>query len=92
MGDQKTRELIMAETGHPKKYKALGRKVKPWDEAKWKEVRSDIVYRATQMKFNQNETLKQTLLATKETIIAEASPFDKIWGIGLSSTDPRCQD
>ena len=92
MGDQKTRELIMAETGHPKKYRALGRKVKPWDEAKWKESRTEIVYRASQMKFSQNEKLKQTLLATKDSVIAEASPFDRIWGIGLKSSDTRCQD
>ena len=38
-------------------------------------------------KFSQNENLKQFLLSTKNKILAEASPYDKIWGIGMNAND-----
>ena len=34
-------------------------------------------------KFSQNPNLKEFLLSTGDALIAEASPYDKIWGIGL---------
>ena len=43
-------------------------------------------------KFTQNEELKTQLLATAGTTLVEASPYDKIWGIGLAATDPRAED
>ena len=38
---------------------------------------------------NQNEYLKQELLKTEGKYIVESSPVDTIWGIGISSDDPR---
>lgn len=35
-------------------------------------------------KFSQNKEIKQFLLATNERVLVEASPVDKIWGIGLA--------
>jgi ribA/ribD-fused uncharacterized protein len=32
------------------------------------------------------------LLATGDSIIAEASPYDQVWGIGLSEEDPLAQN
>ena len=37
--------------------------------------------------FTQNMYLKRRLLATEGRVLAEASPYDDIWGIGL-----RCSD
>ena len=34
-------------------------------------------------KFGQNPKLKEFLLSTGDSILVEASPYDKIWGIGL---------
>ena len=65
MGDQATRDLILAWTGKPVKYQELGGRVKPWNQALWVKMRYDIVLRATRMKFSQNEALKQKLLATQ---------------------------
>jgi len=36
--------------------------------------------------------LRAFLCSTQGLFIAEASPHDAIWGIGLSADDPRAQD
>lgn len=38
----------------------------------------------TVLKFRQNPDLRSKLDATGDKIIVEASPLDKIWGIGLA--------
>ena len=67
----------------PKEQKALGRKVKGFTEAVWQANMFDIVYKANLAKFSQNADMKAALLATEDRLLAEASPLDKIWGIGL---------
>eukprot|EP00026_Physarum_polycephalum_P018417 Phypoly_transcript_19995.p1 GENE.Phypoly_transcript_19995~~Phypoly_transcript_19995.p1 ORF type:complete len:211 (+),score=33.61 Phypoly_transcript_19995:48-635(+) len=74
------------------KIKALGREVKNFDSKVWDEKRFDIVYQANVEKFKQNKEIADTLLSTKDWILAEASPSDKIWGIGLSPNDPDVQN
>ena len=44
------------------------------------------------LQFRQNEPLKKKLLETAGQTLVEASPTDKIWGIGLSQDDPRASD
>jgi ribA/ribD-fused uncharacterized protein len=39
-------------------------------------------------KFQQNLTLREFLLDTGDRILVEASPVDKIWGIGLAADHP----
>ena len=41
------------------------------------------------MRFQQNVTLKQRLLETGDSIIAECAVRDTIWGIGLSMKDTK---
>lgn len=43
-------------------------------------------------KFSQNESLRLTLFRTHGMFLAEASARDKLWGIGLSVSDKRCDD
>ena len=76
----------------PRDQKALGKLVKNFDESIWKECREKIVFDGNLAKFTQNPKLKQYLLNTKNAIICEASPYDKIWGIGLAENDPRVHD
>jgi ribA/ribD-fused uncharacterized protein len=74
-------------TTEPRKQKALGRKVRGYDEEVWVANRERIVKDAVRAKFTQNRAIRDELLATRGTL-AEASPGDKIWGIGMSEDDP----
>lgn len=76
----------------PAEAKMLGRKVKGFDEQRWLEKRSEIVVEGNLHKFSQHEELKAFLLNTKDRVLVEASPVDRIWGIGLSSDDERSQN
>lgn len=62
----------------------VGRQVKDFDQIEWDENKFDIVVRGNYLKFTQNKMLMKRLLETKNKIIVEAAPRDKIWGIGLS--------
>tara|TARA_Y100000591_G_C21638812_1_gene596722 strand:- start:181 stop:666 length:486 start_codon:yes stop_codon:yes gene_type:complete len=84
--DIETAKMILEEK-NPRQQKALGRKVSGFDEKKWSNVKESIVYNANYEKFNQNHRLKDVLLSTGNEELCEASPFDTIWGIGLSEND-----
>jgi ribA/ribD-fused uncharacterized protein len=90
-GDAASAAAILA-ADHPRQHKALGRKVKGFDDAVWKRERIAIVRAGNHAKFTQNAELRELLLATAPTTLVEASPYDKIWGIGLAAGDPRAQD
>jgi len=83
-GDDVMLSMIMA-SNNPFEIKRFGRQVKGFDETVWRENRSQIVYQGNLFKFTQNEMLKNILLDSGDTIIVEASPTDRIWGIGLSA-------
>jgi len=87
-GDEETlAEILAAQT--PKEHKALGRKVRGYDDARWKAVCQEIVYRGNLAKYTQNPELRELLLGTGELILAEASPTDVLWGIGYAADHPR---
>lgn len=68
----------------PGEAKELGRWVLGFDEQIWITNRFDIVVKGNIHKFNQNPLFADFLINTKDRILVEASPVDKIWGIGLS--------
>ncbi|KPA88254.1 MULTISPECIES: NADAR family protein [Pseudomonas] len=72
--------------------KALGRKVRGFDDQKWLQHRYGIVVKANQAKFSQNPALGDFLRGTGSRILVEASPVDSIWGIGLAQDDARVND
>jgi hypothetical protein len=76
------------ETNDVAKIKALGRQVHNYNETVWNGVRQIVVYNGLLEKFQQNHELKEKLLSTKDAVLAECAVKDKIWGIGLSMTDP----
>ncbi|KAI0742238.1 hypothetical protein C8Q80DRAFT_1186847 [Daedaleopsis nitida] len=69
----------------PKVVKALGRKVKDFDEETWVRERARIVLEGSLLKFRQHAALRAELLQTGECELVEASPLDRIWGIGLGA-------
>lgn len=79
-------------TNDPKKQKALGRQVKGFNDDVWNQHKFKIVVEGNLLKFSQNESLKNQLLATEDKILVEGSPYDKIWGVGLKYDDPKILD
>lgn len=90
-GDQRIRNAILS-SEDPYEHKRLGRKVKGFDQEIWERTRIDIVYRGAYLKFTQNPKMLLKLIETKGTLLAEASPTDLVWGVGLSEDDPRILD
>jgi ribA/ribD-fused uncharacterized protein len=82
---------IMAEQ-NPRQQKLYGRQIPNFDVDVWKDVCVDRCYPGIKAKFEQNESLKQLLLATGDKRIAEASPYDRIWGIGLGPDNILARD
>lgn len=87
--DNKNAKLILKCKADPRKAKRLGRMVKNFDEQIWAENRERIVYEGLLLKFNQNVDLKEHLILTRDRLLVEASPYDKIWGIGISAETAR---
>lgn len=81
--DSETAEQILATT-NPRKQKELGRGVKNYVDTEWNDVRYKYALEFLYAKFTQNEDLMQSLLATCDSILVEASPVDTVWGIGLA--------
>jgi ribA/ribD-fused uncharacterized protein len=88
MGDIDTFHDIESATD-PKACKSLGRGVRHFDDALWKAHLEDIAFEVVRQKFEASSELRQLLLATGERVIAEASPNDSIWGIGVNLADDR---
>lgn len=89
--DTETAEAIL-KTSDPRQQKALGRAVKNFDDAKWMAVAYDIVVQGNRSKFTQNPQLFETLKATGDKTLVEASPYDRRWGIGMGEDDPGIED
>lgn len=85
-GDEEALKKILA-AHDPGKVKALGRKVRGFDEARWAQARFEIVREGNLAKFSQNPHLKAFLIGTGKRVLVEASPHDRIWGVGLSAKD-----
>lgn len=87
-GDAETEERVLT-APHPGAAKALGRQVRGFDERVWERERYGIVVQASMAKFGQDPALGEFLLGTAGRVLVEASPLDRVWGIGLAADDPR---
>ncbi len=76
----------------PGEAKAIGRRVKNFCQSTWEAHRFDIVVTASAAKFGQSDDLRAYLLGTKQRVLVEASPRDKIWGIGLAADDEHAEN
>lgn len=77
---------------NPGEAKAIGREVKGFEQSLWEQQRFEIVVSGNMAKFNANPELKAFLLGTTDRVLVEASPVDKVWGIGLAEDDPNCSN
>jgi ribA/ribD-fused uncharacterized protein len=86
-GDEEALTAVLA-TADPRAAKAAGRRVRGFDESRWYAAGYRIVVAGNLAKFGQHPDLGQFLLATGGQVLVEASPRDRIWGIGLSADHP----
>ena len=85
-GDEAVAKDILISTS-PDEVKQAGRRVHGFDIAKWTACRERIVFDGNFLKYSQHLDLQQLLLETKSRQLVEASPEDRIWGIGYSAAD-----
>ncbi|TLS41633.1 NADAR family protein [Streptomyces montanus] len=97
------RRVLAAE--HPAEAKKAGRLVRGFDESIWERERFGIVVEGSVHKFAAHAELQAFLLGTGERsetgnppaggwgrVLVEASPVDRVWGIGLAADDERAHD
>ena len=82
--------ILVAAT--PGAAKALGREIKNFEDGKWLAHRWQIVVNANLAKFSRNKKLQEFLLNTADRVLVEASPVDRIWGIGLAAEDSAAEN
>jgi hypothetical protein len=88
-GDEKARAEILAVHG-PADAKHKGRQVRGFSDEVWDARRFELVVEGNVHKFSHNPALRQYLLEeTRGHVLVEASPVDRVWGIGLAQDDPR---
>lgn len=90
-GDVSVAARVLA-AASPAEAKALGRLVAGYDDAAWVASRLSIVVEGNLAKFGQDDALRSYLVSTGSRVLVEASPQDRVWGIGLTATDPRASD
>lgn len=76
----------------PAEAKKAGRLVRGFDDVVWERERFGIVVEGSVHKFSSDEALRAYLLGTGGRVLVEASPLDRVWGIGLAADDPRAHD
>lgn len=93
--NQRLAKAILA-TSSPREQKMLGRKVSNYSAEIWEPKRYDVVLQGNMLKFSQAATtfpdkngvgisLKTLLLKTGDRELVEASPQDRIWGVGFAA-------
>ena len=90
-GDEEMLFKIMESTD-PKEMKAYGRAVRNFDKGLWESSCFEVVKRGNRAKFSQNPQLLEFLKGTKKRILVEASPRDRIWGIGMGESNPDAEN
>lgn len=86
-GDAETYNKIMR-ARHPSTQKALGKIVKGFDEEKWSTIKFECVKNINIDKFTSAPEWKELLFLTHPYELVEASPSDRIWGIGMDIDNP----
>ncbi len=86
-GDAEAERRVLA-SPDPRAAKAAGRTVRGFAEDTWAAHAYDLVVAGNTAKFGQHAGMREFLVASGERVIVEASPQDRVWGIGLRASDP----
>jgi len=89
--DREAKERVLAAKS-PAEAKKEGRLVRGFDEATWERERFRIVVEGSVHKFASDPALSSFLLGTHSRVLVEASPMDRVWGIGLAAGDAAASD
>lgn len=90
-GDPEAERRVLA-AEHPAAAKKAGRLVRGFDEETWARERFRIVVEGSVHKFTSDDDLGLFLLNTGDRVLVEASPVDRVWGIGLAADDEAASD
>ncbi|WP_215449226.1 NADAR family protein [Streptomyces sp. ATCC 21386] len=90
-GDPEAERKAVAASS-PAQAKKIGRLVRGFDEALWERERFGIVVEGSVHKFAADAGLRAFLVGTGHRVLVEASPVDRVWGIGLAADDERAMD
>ncbi|MGW1612447.1 NADAR family protein [Streptomyces sp. NPDC002285] len=90
-GDAEAERRVLG-AGHPSEAKKAGRLVRGFDDAVWERERFRIVVEGSVHKFSADVELRGFLLGTGDRVLVEASPVDRVWGIGLAAGDDGAGD
>ncbi|RAJ59884.1 hypothetical protein K378_04581 [Streptomyces sp. Amel2xB2] len=85
-------ERRAVEAVHPRQAKDVGRSVRGFDQDVWERERFAIVVEGSLRKFAHHGELREFLLGTSSRVLVEASPLDRVWGVGLAADDARVRD
>ncbi|GGQ39361.1 hypothetical protein GCM10010279_55960 [Streptomyces mutabilis] len=89
--DAEAERRVLA-AGHPAEAKKAGRLVRGFDEAVWERERFSLVVEGSVHKFASDPALREFLVNTGDRVLVEASPVDRVWGIGLTADDEAATD
>jgi len=89
--DQASADKILLEK-HSYQQQQLGRTVKGYKQDKWDAYKFEIVKQGNLHRFRADEEGRKVLFSTAPLILVEASPVDRVWGIGLGEGDPLADD
>jgi ribA/ribD-fused uncharacterized protein len=90
-GDQAILDKVLL-AGTPDEAKKLGRQVKNFDAAIWDAHKFELVVAGNEHKFSQHPPLKTFLINTHDRVLVEASPMDRIWGIGMAASNEHVEN
>jgi len=85
-------EIAAIEAANPALAKAAGRTVRDFDDAVWERERFEIVVRGNTHKFAAHSEMREYLVRTRSRVLVEASPRDRVWGIGMGAKNENAEN
>ncbi|MDR7383654.1 NADAR family protein [Promicromonospora iranensis] len=85
-------ERAAIDAPNPALAKAAGRAVRDFDGDVWARERFEVVVRGNVHKFAAHPDLQEFLLRTGSRVLVEASPRDRVWGIGMGAKNENAEN